>query len=691
MEISEEYKKGILVVSAIAVMIISWIVVLTVPCTYKSENEEEPGSLAKTGYVSLEESGDVRQQIEPNVDSRILLDNIKIILLNLSEGDTGGELHIVIRRDADDKVIREMDYSLDSAVPGEWMEIPVRAMLGMDSYSLEIHASGGATPYLVTQPKGEASSWNIRLWNNGIESEDSLAIIYDYHNVAPVSVRIYICFGIFLLIILLLGRVFHQKIWKKYRAYIMLVILIVLSVPIVWVSIYSRPCVDDFDYSQMTHQLVKLGECSPLSLLYAALRVDKHYYFNWQGLYTSGFLLALQPGIFGEKWYWLGTVALIIFMVVTIYIVTLILRKNLCGNTKYSLSWAVLFTVMILQGIPSPIEGLYWFNGMMNYVPFVFLTLLNIALMIEAEYCGYQKKKVFLIFSSCIVSFIISGGNHVTSFLNIMLLFLIVVARGIRKKYEALAPLLSAIIGFMIMYFAPGTAARQAQFENAGILQTILESGNRCLSDVRQWTNLQWICCVILVLPFACDIIKSNRIKRVRVHPLVGLLLSLVLLTGMRCVPYFAMQEFGAGRVDNVIWVTYIILSMVNVIYFVVWLYCKEQMTLKIDYGEQRIMWTGIILCFLVCISGNHQNGESTSIQAMDELLTGRAQKYAATFDERISLLENVSTDQILYVRPLPESQLLKFDDITGDIDDWRNSAWTKYYGVPTVVGLENE
>lgn len=38
-------------------------------------------------------------------------------------------------------------------------------------------------------------------------------------------------------------------------------------------------------------------------LLRAAWDTNVYYYENWQGLYVSGFTLAFQPAIFGNKYY----------------------------------------------------------------------------------------------------------------------------------------------------------------------------------------------------------------------------------------------------------------------------------------------------------------------------------------------------------------------------------------------------
>lgn len=109
MKFLKEYKKCILGILAIVVVTISWLVVFAIPFPYRGEIETETGSLAETGYVPMAEVGVVRQQIEPDVEARILLDSIKVILLNLTGEETGEQLHITIRRDSDNRVIKEVN------------------------------------------------------------------------------------------------------------------------------------------------------------------------------------------------------------------------------------------------------------------------------------------------------------------------------------------------------------------------------------------------------------------------------------------------------------------------------------------------------------------------------------------------------------------------------------------------------
>ena len=106
---------------------------------------------------------------------------------------------------------------------------------------------------------------------------------------------------------------------SAHAKWIVLAAMALAVVPFLLISIYSRPCVDDFSYSVSLYHMVQSGSGNLFALLKEAARVDIHYYHSWQGLYTSAFVLALQPGIFGERYYFIGTVLLMVLMVFVMY------------------------------------------------------------------------------------------------------------------------------------------------------------------------------------------------------------------------------------------------------------------------------------------------------------------------------------------------------------------------------------
>lgn len=143
---------------------------------------------------------------------------------------------------------------------------------------------------------------------------ENIKIAYDYQT----TCNFYII-GFILLIILgteFLGFCFikNTKINKDILYSVFLIALTIISIiPLLKLCKYIHPCADDFGYSYRTfHEWNKSH--SLWNLLKEAIATSKYFYNNWQGLYSSAFFLALQPSIFGEKYYALTGILLLIII-----------------------------------------------------------------------------------------------------------------------------------------------------------------------------------------------------------------------------------------------------------------------------------------------------------------------------------------------------------------------------------------
>lgn len=653
---------------------------------YNILNRVEPEDMSSTDYVKLESEETVRQVIRL---TRVgYLKDIEVILINLSEETDDAILNTKILKNG--KTIKKAEYLIRQENAGEWSKIPIgKTLYPGCEYEIEFTVqdnNGNDTPYLVTQDIEGATRYHRQLLLNDESIDKSVVISYDFYDVIPFDIKLIISV-LLCLIIWGYGIVLRsgKNYMDLYAKYIIPVVLIIMLIPIFVITKYSRPCVDDFTYSKETHQLVEEADYNVLDLLKTAYDTDKQFYLTWQGLYTSAFLLALQPGIFGERYYFIGGIGLLIFMYLTLYLSVWFVKKRFCKNRKRTWLWSLVLFSIIVQGMPSAVQGLYWYNGAVNYMPFVFLTFLNMALMLEYAF-SRGGQSIVCIVVSVLLSFVISGGNHVTSFLNIMCLLVACIILLPKKKIGVLFSLASALVGFWIMYRAPGTALRWGVLEKSTVLITVMECGKKSLENMANWMNIQWVCYLLLLLPFSFEIAERCRGKKLKCHPLLLSLISITILVGMQCVPYYAMSYWGDGRLQNVIWVAFIILSGINMTYLCVWIEHKRNFEfMKVGKNYQFSFWA-IIISLGLCWFGS--DGESTSIQALNEMFsTGVAQEYAFSFDERCSLMDNAWEDEVIYVDSLPYSRLLRFDDISSDTEDWRNTAWRDYYGKTLATG----
>lgn len=467
--------------------------------------------------------------------------------------------------------------------------------------------------------------------------------------------------------------------------FMIIIFCLVLLLPILLVGIYNRPSADDYDYAILTHKAIQQGgNFNIIGVLKAAIQTDINFYNTWQGLYSSAFLLSLQPAIFGEKLYFLTTVIIFFIGFICVYESLKILNRHFIHeDNKFVLTFTVIILTILFLLLPSATEGLFWFNGAMNYMPWAFTNFLSLALLIEIFYSKNGSKKYYgLLVLVTLLSFFTSGGDHVTAFANILFMTIISIILIVRKKkYYSLFPLISAIIGFIIMYIAPGTAARQAAFVTPTVKDTIINTYNYVKGMLGPWMSFQWLLTLIIVTPLSLKIANSIENKVNIYVPIISIVCSLIVICGMYATPYYAMGGFGAPRLENVVWVTFIILSWIN--YTFILAFIKNKRIVKINLSKKNLekyYTIAILICLgiIFYIPQNHKF--SNSYICLHELENGTAKRFAQQMDNRIWLFNQNDIKEVKLPRLTPGS-ILYFADLGTDPNAWPNTSIEEYYG----------
>lgn len=212
--------------------------------------------------------------------------------------------------------------------------------------------------------------------------------------------------------------------WKWSVLLILCIGGMILLFPVMESASYARPVNDDYSFSYLTHQAV----VNHTNVITAAFEEVRQIYFSWQGTYAAIFLFSLQPGIFGN--YQLTTWILVLTLLIGILFfsmqaLTVIYdpdqrRTSLCLGGMI----AVLTFLLMMEGMPSIPDGLYWYNGAVYYTFFFSLSLILLGLLtgVFTGKTGLPGKIV-----AVILSVVISGGNYTTALVTLELVFLVLI------------------------------------------------------------------------------------------------------------------------------------------------------------------------------------------------------------------------------------------------------------------------
>lgn len=475
----------------------------------------------------------------------------------------------------------------------------------------------------------------------------------------------------------------------------------VLLLPVLVLAVFARPSADDFIYAARTHAVVQQYGLDLPRLLRAAWDTNVYYYKNWQGLYVSGFTLAFQPAIFGNRYYGVTLVYVLLPLFFCLYGLArcVVLRLD---PAQRRLPWALalLLTFAFIEGMPAPVEGLYWFNGAMNYLPYFSLAVLNAGLAFALCFADKlpTRRKFFYAAAGCVCSLFIGGGHQVAGLLNVLVLLLAAALCAVRRRnFWQVPALAAAMAGLLLNVLAPGTQVRTAGFAGAGFAEAVVKSFILAAMEWIRWLDVPLLCLLaLLVLPLLHLTRSSVLSDRVFRHPWLSAAVTFVLMWAMIFLPSYTMGGIGAGRLLNVVWMTFVLGLAATEFLLLGWLERVRGVSL---HGAEQfcrrqarrlpLLAAAMLLC-MACI-GSHTVKEgqdsyfATSLEAAYELANGSARRYADALDAREALLNDAAQPDVS-IRPLNDDErpwLLFYTDVAPGPDMW---GLTPYFGKQSVT-----
>lgn len=490
-------------------------------------------------------------------------------------------------------------------------------------------------------------------------------------------------------------KIFRKKDFIKLIIYIMMLISLM---PILIIALYNHPSADDYGYSDTVYKIVQNGgNC--FAIIKEALKSTIQGMQVWQGLYSSGFLLALQPAVFGEQFY--GLVTYVMILTIILGIGFFVKRVNKYIFKSDSRDWIILtflISFFIIQTIPSPLEGLFWFNGAMNYTFFMMLLFYEISILIKYYNINKTSNRmlstIILIWTS-IISFIMSGGNHVTAFLSMLVILCFITYCIVKKQYKTslayVMILIFGIIGFYINMTAKGTIIRSnAINNNSGIIETIIHSAYQGIIYVNEWISFSLILMLASLTPFIYTMLTKNSFyKKIKWKWIfISITLSYGAICAMLCVPYYAMGWFGAGRLTDIVYIAFVILSVLNYTY-VIGLILKylniDNIVKYVTNTKTYILCLAYIFALIIISIAGNENMYTTSHEALIELISGDAKKYDEEMDSRMEYYLDKSLVDVELEPLTVYPKLLYFQDLSTDSKDWKNIDAAIYYDKNTI------
>ena len=471
-------------------------------------------------------------------------------------------------------------------------------------------------------------------------------------------------------------------------------IVIISFIPLIYICKYNCPSADDYSYAITTFKVWNETH-SIVEVLKEAVNTSVRFWNTWQGLYVSAFLLALQPAIFGVEWYAVtGIIMLLLIVGSTLIFSNYFICRLFKRSCLEGIAVGSVLSFLTIHFMPSCVEGIYWFNGAVNYGFFFAVLLVYICMLIELQMNNSKMKELLLLLGGVISAFFLEGGNHVTALMGIVattIIFVVTIKHNKKKTIQNFVLLCMTLLFLFVNLKSPGTAIRygaiNSEIERYGVFKTIFHATFEGIESIRKWMGLKEIVMAIVLLPILAGVttyVRENTKFKFR-YPLLFLIASVAWICIMYCPPYMGMRSAGQGRLMNLVYYSFVILFFANITYIMGWI----QGMFKSEYIENmsninnKYIITVIVLTIAILISDGRM---SWGYYALEEVVNGEAQQYLQEFVAREEIIKNSNEKKLVVPSLTVYPEVIYFDDITSDLMDWKNIAVSDYYGLESII-----
>ena len=490
--------------------------------------------------------------------------------------------------------------------------------------------------------------------------------------------------------------------------FIMLTLFLISLLPVCRLAFYAHPAGDDYAYGVAAH-LAWTDTHSLSAVLAAAVSNVKGYYTSWQGTYSSIFFMTLMPAVWGEQYYFLGPVFILLLLLAGSMVFThVILRKVFRMEKWSSLAIQAVITIAEFMFIYSAQSGFYWYNGGIHYVGMHGFGLLFLSVAICLERAEGRTAKGLLFTASVLLAMITAGSNFVTALQGLLCLLTIllvsVVVERRRTGLWLLPSTLVYIIGFGLNVAAPGNSVRARSYVGWGYgpLESIGRSFLEAVKHIPEYTGPVVLMVMLLLVPMIWQAVKSTDY---RFHyPGIVLALSFCLYATGYTPSLYSLGHAGLSRTLNAVKITYLLLLFLNEIYWIGWLRQllekrAEQTTGQLTIQKWAIRngaaawWFYVLIgvaCLVIFRASSNQAGHYSSYGAYYYVHTGEAYNFHQEYLERVAILSGPEKDV-----QLPAYQFrpwfLCMGEISENADNEANRSLAMWYHKDSVTLKEKD
>jgi len=411
---------------------------------------------------------------------------------------------------------------------------------------------------------------------------------------------------------------------------------------------FNRFAVDDFYF---------IGEINTKSFT----QIYSNLYYKWHGRWTSNFLL-----VFFIQFYKIP-LFLMLYNILTVGLLYLGITKllksinefyNLGFNKKTVLTYSIIALSVLFFCTISANDTWLWYTSSIVYLWSIMAFFLGVRLFF------IQQKKWFQSILFGISAIYIGGSNEPLTFIIILaLLYLLFKKRNILLSSMGLGLITSA---FLINYLSPGTLNRDSITPNLGLIDLVLYTGYSSVKFFFFSIHKTFIPALFLGFSFYL-LGKKATLTIASFNPIKSLVQNIKLIVGVvifnQLIVVYALGGLSPDRSG-------IASSIVITILLIRYLFLLG------NHHKEKQNKLNIILILNVVV-----------LIVFNAYYTNVHYNYAKAFDERTAYIF-YSKNEIIKIKPLPNSGYIYSSEITADANHFKNLHLKSGLGIDRDVVL---
>lgn len=494
-------------------------------------------------------------------------------------------------------------------------------------------------------------------------------------------------------------RLMDRRLSRRALMWLCAAALVLSLLPLYALSAYNHACYDDFGFSIRTHEAWRRTG-SLWHTLRAAVENTVAIRDTWEGTYTTSFISALQPALFGEQLYWITTAVLLTALLLALWFFLRQALVKALGADRPAF-WMVYCAAafVTVQFVPQVSEAFFWFNGGVAYTLLWSAALVRLGVWLAFERARGRGQRITLYALLLALTVAVGGAKYST-----VLLFLLIdgllalralLARRGRAAALAAFGLLAACFWFSAA--APGNAVRAATLTGGmSAPKAVLQAFYFGLGLMGHWFSLP------LMLLWALAVWQLGGALRACAcrfaHPLWATALYVCLFCAQLAPTLYTGNYLGDGRTLNTYFYTYVLMSTALALYWAGWLQRRGGLpALRQDGLRVGALLAAAVLLAVGCVSWRAEGsevwglGNMASGSALRSILTGEAAAYDAAMDARDACMNDPDNAQPV-IRPVTEVPAAFMGDaLDSDRLDYVLHLYAEYYAKQRVTAAGEE